>query len=118
MAAGNWVPDAVRAAGGEYPFVEAGARSREVERGTVEAADPDHAVLHYCGAGDSADNAAFRERWAVDPTVHALDDSLLNQPSPRLVEGVERLAELLHGVEAPERSVKESFRRAWAARRE
>jgi iron complex transport system substrate-binding protein len=97
MAAGNWVPDAVRAAGGRYPFVEPGERSREVERTTVEAADPDHLVVHVCGHGDRIDPATVAERdWAVDAPVHVIDDALLNQPSPALIDGVERLAGLFH----------------------
>ncbi|SNR40346.1 helical backbone metal receptor [Halorubrum vacuolatum] len=97
MAAGNWVPDAVRAAGGRYPFVEAGERSREVDPSTVEAADPDHVVLHVCGHGDRVDPATVNERgWAIDAPVHVLDDSLLNQPSPALIDGIERLAALFH----------------------
>ncbi|WP_224447563.1 cobalamin-binding protein [Haloprofundus salilacus] len=97
MAAGNWVPDAVAAAGGRYPFVAAGERSREIDEATVIAAAPDHAVLHVCGRGDRVDPAVVAERdWAVDPEVHVVDDSLLNQPSPRLVEGIETLADLLH----------------------
>jgi len=100
MAAGNWVPDAVRAAGGRYPFVDAGERSREVDGDAVAAADPDHAVLHVCGHGDRVDPATIRERdWNLDAAVHTLDDSLLNQPSPRLIDGVERLADLLHGAD-------------------
>lgn len=99
MAAGNWVPEAVAAAGGRCPLVDPGDRSRAVGREAVEAADPDHVVLHPCGHGERGDAEAFAERgWAVDATVHAVDDSLLNQPSPRLVDGVETLAELLHGV--------------------
>ncbi|PHQ38864.1 cobalamin-binding protein [Halorubrum persicum] len=97
MAAGNWVPDAVRAAGGRYPFVEPGERSREVALATVERADPDHVIVHVCGHGDRVDPATVEERdWAVDAPVHVIDDSLLNQPSPALVDGVERLARLLH----------------------
>ena len=97
MAAGNWVPDAVRAAGGRYPFVDPGERSREVDIGAVEAADPDHLVVHVCGHGDRIDPATVAERdWAVDAPVHVIDDSLLNQPSPALIDGVERLAELFH----------------------
>ena len=97
MAAGNWVPDAVRAAGGRYPFVDAGDRSREVDFETIEAADPDHVVVHVCGPGDRVDPATVEGRdWAVDAPVHVIDDSLLNQPSPALVDGVERLAALLH----------------------
>ncbi|TKX74018.1 cobalamin-binding protein [Halorubrum sp. GN11_10-6_MGM] len=97
MAAGNWVPDAVRAAGGRYPFADPGERSREVDPAAVERADPDHVVVHVCGHGDRVDPATVAERdWAVDAPVHVLDDSLLNQPSPALLDGVERLARLLH----------------------
>jgi len=97
MAAGNWVPDAVRAAGGRYPFVDPGDRSREVDAGAVEAADPDHVVLHVCGHGDRVDPAVVHDRgWEIDAPVHVLDDSLLNQPSPALIDGIERLAVRLH----------------------
>lgn len=98
MAAGNWVPDAVEAAGGTYPFVAPGERSREVSESTVVAADPDHVVLHICGHGDGVDpRTVDRRGWDIDAPIHVLDDALLNQPSPRLVDGIERLADLLHG---------------------
>ncbi|TKX53086.1 cobalamin-binding protein [Halorubrum sp. SP3] len=96
MAAGNWVPDAVRAAGGRYPFVDPGERSREVDPAAVARADPDHVVVHVCGHGDRVDPATVAERDWVDAPVHVVDDSLLNQPSPALIDGVERLAHLLH----------------------
>lgn len=105
MAAGNWVPDAVAAAGGRCPFVPAGERSREVDAATVERLDPDHAVLHWCGADRAPDRGALADRdWDIDPAVHVIDDSLLNQPSPRLVDGIEALAGLLHGVDVTEQS--------------
>jgi iron complex transport system substrate-binding protein len=97
MAAGNWVPEAVRVAGGRCPFVDPGERSRAVDRETVLAADPDHVVLHVCGRGDRVPATTLADRgWDVDAAVHVVDDDLLNQPSPRLVEGVETLARLLH----------------------
>jgi len=97
MAGGNWVPDAVRTAGGRYPFVEPGHRSRKVDGAEVAAADPDHVVLHVCGHGDRVDPDVVRDRdWDLDAPIHVLDDALLNQPSPRLIDGIERLAELLH----------------------
>ena len=96
MAAGNWVPDAVRAAGGRYPFVEPGERSREVDPAAVERAAPDRVVVHVCGHGDRVDPAGVAERDWIDAPVSVLDDSLLNQPSPALIDGVERLARLLH----------------------
>jgi iron complex transport system substrate-binding protein len=99
MAAGNWVPEAVTTAGGHYPFCDPGERSREVDYDEVRAADPDHVVLHVCGHGDRVRPETLAERgWDLDATVTVLDDSLLNQPSPALVEGVERLADLFHGV--------------------
>ena len=101
MAAGNWVPDAVAAAGGTYPFVEAGARSREVDPSAVAAADPDHVVVHVCGHGERVDPATVADRDLVDAPVHVIDDSLLNQPSPVLVVGIERLAGLF-GVVDPD----------------
>ena len=97
MAAGNWVPDAVAAAGGQYPFVDPGDRSQEVDGETVAAADPDHAVLHICGTGDQVSPDRIRDRgWNLDAAVHVVDDSLLNQPSPRLIEGIELLADRLY----------------------
>ena len=101
MAAGNWVPEAVEAAGGRYPFVDPGERSREVSVAEVEAAGPEHVVLHLCGHGDQADPQTIEARdWSLPAiergNVYVLDDSLLNQPSPKLVEGVETLAAMLH----------------------
>jgi len=97
MAAGNWVPDAVAAAGGRYPFVDPGDRSQEVDRETVAAADPDHAVLHICGTGDQVPTSRLTDRgWNLGASVHVVDDSLLNQPSPRLVDGIELLADRLY----------------------
>jgi iron complex transport system substrate-binding protein len=95
-AAGNWVPEAVEAAGGRYPFLSPGERSEPVSRAAVEAADPDHVVLHLCGRGDRVAPESFLSRgWDVDAEVHVLDDDLLNQPSPRLLDGVETLASIV-----------------------
>lgn len=97
MAAGNWVPDAVAAAGGRYPFVAPGDRSQAVDRAAVADADPDHAVLHICGTGDDVSPDRLRERgWSLDAEVHVIDDSLLNQPSPTLIDGIELLSRRLH----------------------
>ncbi|MXR22541.1 cobalamin-binding protein, partial [Halobacterium sp. PCN9] len=80
-----------------YPFVDAGDRSTEITAGDVEAAGPDHAVVHVCGKGDRVDPDFEGRGWRLDATVHVVDDSLLNQPSPRLLEGLELLADRFHG---------------------
>ena len=98
MAAGNWVPDAVAAAGGRYPFCDPGERSRDVTRDRVERADPEHVVIHHCGHGEAANSDILANRgWNLDADVHILDDDLLNQPSPALFDGIETLFGLFHG---------------------
>ena len=98
MAAGNWVPEAVEAAGGRYPFCDPGGRSHEIARERIEAADPDHVVVHHCGRGERVAPGLIEERgWDIDAAVHVLDDDLLNQPSPALIDGVETLAALFEG---------------------
>jgi iron complex transport system substrate-binding protein len=98
MAAGNWVPEVVAVAGGRHPFVDPGDRSRAVTCADVEAADPDHVVLHICGHGTRVDAETVADRgWDLDARVHVVDDALLNQPSPNLVDGAERLVELFRG---------------------
>ncbi|MGM0591024.1 MAG: cobalamin-binding protein [Halobacteriota archaeon] len=98
MAAGNWVPEVVEVAGGSYPFVDPGERSRAVNASTVSAEAPDHVVLNICGRGDRVDPAVVTDRdWDLDAEVHVVDDSLLNQPSPNLLDGIEAVAEAIHG---------------------
>ncbi|WP_435151733.1 cobalamin-binding protein [Haladaptatus sp. DFWS20] len=100
-AAGNWIPDVVRAAGGRYPFSSPGERSSEVERSLVEETQPEHVFLHICGHGERSDPEVVSNRdWSIPAidrgAVHVLDDSLLYQPSPRLIEGIETMAATLH----------------------
>ncbi len=99
--AGNWVPEAVQVAGGSYPFLPPGERSHEVDSTEIEAAEPEHVFLHVCGRGERSDPEAVLSRdWTVpaveNGAVHVLDDSLLNQPSPRLLDGIETMARTLH----------------------
>ncbi|MFB6294516.1 MAG: cobalamin-binding protein [Candidatus Nanohaloarchaea archaeon] len=105
MAGGNWIPRMVRLAGGEY-LIDEGERSREVGREEIAAFDPEYIVLHYCGFGDAAaeEQVVERDGWqeltAVEEgDVHVVDDSLLNRPGPRLVDGLDRLHDIVHGSE-------------------
>ncbi len=108
MVSGNWVPEIVRLAGG-IPFgAESGKRvagsdgrnppSREVSLDEVRAFDPDLIVLSICGAGSVANKELLTKRagWAElravkENHLFVIDDSLLNRPGPRLVEGARRL---------------------------
>jgi len=107
MASGNWVPEVVSAAGGIAFPIKPGELSREVTLAEVQAFDPDLIVISWCGAGRLSDKNLVmkREGWdslrAVQNNyVRVIDDSLLNRPGPRCVEGGSQLYgwlfEMLH----------------------
>lgn len=105
MVGGNWIPEMVRLAGGEY-LLDEGERSQKVSQEEIQDFDPEHIVLHYCGFGDAADpdRVTDRDGWqeltAVEQgQVHIIDDSLLNRPGPRLVDGMQELHAIIHGSE-------------------
>ncbi len=100
MVSGNWIPDLIREANGRYMEVE--GRSRETDEEEIKDFKPDIIILNICGAGVKADKTEItgRESWenleAVEKgNVFVLNDSLLNRPGPRLVEGVRRLEEIV-----------------------
>jgi iron complex transport system substrate-binding protein len=97
--AGHWVPDQVTAAGGEPVACRPGRRSVPVDWDVVAAAEPDVVVVAPCGFGldGAVEQAATvaaalpgRAVWAID------GDAVVVRPGPRLVDGVETLAALLH----------------------
>ncbi|MGB2694490.1 MAG: cobalamin-binding protein [Dehalococcoidia bacterium] len=105
--AGHWVPEQVRIAGGEDGLGRDAQPSRVVEWRDVLDYAPEVLVLMPCGfaaeqaAARIADLAA-RTGWATLPAVatgqvFAVDGSAyFSRPGPRLVEGVELLARILH----------------------
>lgn len=100
--AGHWVPDMVEAAGAESVLGRSGQRSARVEWADVAAARPDLIVVAPCGfhlpdarrlAADLVDSGRLPAEvpvWAVDA------DSGFVRPGPRLVDGVEALADICH----------------------
>lgn len=109
FCAGHWVPDMVDAAGGTSVLGTAGARSHEITAADVAGAEPEVIVVAPCGfrldgAASLATELVGRgalpsgaEVWAVDA------DAAYVRPGPRLVDGVEALAALLHPGAVPER---------------
>jgi iron complex transport system substrate-binding protein len=107
---GHWVPEMIEIAGGEDVLGAAAAKSRSADWDELAAARPDVVVAMPCGwdavqsrsevRAHAADVAALdAERiWAVDAAAS------FSRPGPRLVEGTELLAHLLHPdrVDAPE----------------
>lgn len=104
MASGNWVPDLTQLAGG-LSLLPAGVPSRAATLEEVRAFDPDVVVLNYCGmaavpADQQVRRVTSRPEWDTlravrDGRILVLDDSLLNRPGPRLVEGSRQLRRAL-----------------------
>jgi iron complex transport system substrate-binding protein len=100
---GNWVPTLARIAGSEYGLIRAGHHSKEVSTEEIQKYDPEVIVVSICGLSDKAPKEWITKRpgWenlkAVrNGQVYVIDDSLLNRPGPRLAEGLETLAGILH----------------------
>lgn len=107
MAAGNWMPELVRMAGGENLFGEAGVHSPWMEWEDLVDADPDVLFVSPCGfdldrTRQEMPALTSRPGWsdlrAVRTGRVAMADgvSFFHRPGPRLVESLEILAEILH----------------------
>jgi iron complex transport system substrate-binding protein len=99
FTAGHWVPDLVTAAGGRPVAADPGGRSAQASWEQVAAAGPEVVVVAPCGfhldqAAAQAELAARRlpgiPVWAIDA------DGLVVRPGPRLVDGAEALAAIVH----------------------
>lgn len=104
FAGGHWVPEMVEAAGGENLLSRPGEPSREVGWEEVQAAHPDVVVHMPCGYHLEATE---QEARALPPVggaaVYAVDaSSYFSRPGPRLVDGIEILAWVLHPDTFPE----------------
>jgi iron complex transport system substrate-binding protein len=106
FAPGHWVPEMVDAAGGELLLGEPGLRSEQVAWERVGSLDPDVLLVEPCGYDLEAarrDADAHRDRLhAVAPRAlesgraWLLHSSFFSRSGPRVVEGVEALAAVLH----------------------
>jgi iron complex transport system substrate-binding protein len=102
--AGHWVPDQVEAAGGVPVLAVAGARSRRLTWDEIASEDVDITVFMPCGfdlEGAVAQSSALlaHPRAAGLGRIVAVDaNAYFSRPGPRVVDGVELLAALLHGT--------------------
>jgi iron complex transport system substrate-binding protein len=105
FTAGHWIPDLVRAAGGEPVAARPGARSVKTTWQEFTDAAPDVVLVAPCGF--HLDGAAQQARTIApkfpDTPVWAIDaNGLVARPGPRLVDGVEAIAAILHPGTVPE----------------
>lgn len=100
FGAGHWVPDIITAAGGKPVLCRPGQRSVQTTWQEITAAAPDVVIVAPCGfnldgAAEQAHSIAHllpssASVWAIDA------DSVMVRPGPRLVDGVEAIAAMLH----------------------
>ena len=107
FAPGHWVPEQVAFAGGDHAFGKAGQRSVTTNAEEISAYAPEVIVLIPCGYYKEDilrqlpgaqlptgwnDLPAVKDNqvWATDAT------SYFSRPGPRVVDGVEILARILH----------------------
>ena len=95
---GHWVPEQVAIAGGADVLGRAGERSREVTHDQVVAARPEIVVAMPCGwdAQRAAKEAEALARIAGARVFGVDGAAYFSRPGPRLVDGIELLASILH----------------------
>jgi iron complex transport system substrate-binding protein len=102
FAPGHWVPEMVDRAGGLGVLGTAGEKSFRTTWDAVAAAEPQVVVVAPCGyhldeAADLAADVVTRDVLPTGIPVWAVDaNASFARPGPRLVDGIEALAAILH----------------------
>jgi iron complex transport system substrate-binding protein len=108
FVAGHWTPQLIEMAGGDDVLGFAGEHSEQTTWEMVAAAEPDVVVAMPCGYDaerSAAEAARFADRLRSVGAgeVVAVDAAgLFSRPGPRLVEGLELLAHVLHPDRVPD----------------
>lgn len=106
MAAGNWITEMVRLGGGDARLGSQGEASSRIDINQLREAAPEVIFLLPCSfsqsrTADEWTGIRHRSPWsefpaARDGRVFTLESSLFHRPGPRLVDGVELMAALIH----------------------
>ena len=121
-SAGHWVPEMVELAGGADGLGKKGEPSEEIAWETVREFAPEVVVLMPCGfdvARTLRELPLIQDRpgWSKLPAVKtgrvfAVNGSaFFNRPGPRLVDGLEILAQIIHPESFPARPPLEAAQR-------
>lgn len=99
---GHWIPEMIAIAGGSDIAASPGERSREAGWDELGGMGAEVVVVMPCGwnaerAADEADAHADELAALGADRIHAVDAAAsFSRPGPRLIDGVELLAQLLH----------------------
>jgi iron complex transport system substrate-binding protein len=104
---GHWVPQLIEMAGGEDVLGFAGEPSRQATWEEVAAAQPEVVIVMPCGfdaerALTEADEHAGKLRALGADQAYAVNASAyFSRPGPRLIDGIELMAHILHPDRVP-----------------
>ena len=104
FTAGHWIPDLVTTAGGEPVAARPGQRSVATNWAAIQAAVPELIIVAPCGyhLPGAVEQAQTVARAFPGVPVWAIDaDGLVVRPGPRLADGVEAIAAILHPDAVP-----------------
>jgi len=98
---GTWHDQFIRLAGGVNIAGEADMPWVQFSTEEIIAQDPAIIVLGDANYGVTAEDVAQRPGWEViaavrKGAVYPIDDNLISRPGPRVVEGIEALARIIH----------------------
>ncbi|WP_082236025.1 cobalamin-binding protein [Halobacillus massiliensis] len=101
---GNWLTEITALAGGQNIFADRREASLQMEWEDVRKADPDHICMVWVGVKEDKmrpellkKRPGWNEMKAIQKgKIHVLEESLYCRPSPRLLQGLEKLDTLLN----------------------
>ena len=107
MAAGNWVPQLIRVAGGKNLFGEAGKHSPWMKYNDLVDKDPEIIIIMPCGYDIKKSlieikTLESKKGWGSlkavrNRNVYITDgNQFFNRPGPRIIESLEILLEIIH----------------------
>jgi iron complex transport system substrate-binding protein len=107
FVAGHWTPQLIQMAGGEDVAGRAGEPSEQSSWELVAAARPDVVVVMPCGYDaaralvEAEEHAAHLRALGAQRVVAVDASSYFSRPGPRLIDGLELLAHILHPDRVP-----------------
>ncbi|MFC2064627.1 ABC transporter substrate-binding protein [Chloroflexota bacterium] len=98
---GTFVDQLIDRAGGINFGASMESAWAQVSLEQIILADPDMIILGDAAYGESAETVAARQGWDAlaavsNQMIFAFDDNLISRPGPRLVDGLEALARIIH----------------------
>lgn len=104
MVAGHWVPEMVNLAGGVNLISEAGQKSKSIKVHQINTNNPDMLIISPCGFDIKRTS---QERFMINDLrlkinnknlkTYLIDgNAYITRPGPRIIDGIEILAEIIH----------------------